>query len=275
MNTETLASWAVGMVLVLAAAFTPAWAFDHTHRSWGRLLERHVVWNAEGTESHVDYAGFQADKRMLESYLDSLSAVTGEEFSGWGRKQRLAFLINAYNAFTVELVLTRYPNLQSIKDLGSFFSSPWKKRFFVLLDAERSLDEVEHGIIRRPGAFDEPRIHFAVNCASIGCPALRHEPFIADRLDSQLEDSVRRFLSDRSRNRYNVDANALEVSAIFKWYGADFEPAFGSVRGFLARYARLLADTEPGRNRIRSQQAKLRFLNYDWTLNSLPEAPAA
>ncbi len=257
------------LLLVLAGTLGPAWAFDHQHQDWGRLLERHVVWSPDGTASQVDYAGFKADQRILKGYLDTLSAVTTTEFSSWTREQRLAFLINAYNAFTVQLVLTRFPDLQSIKELGSFFSSPWKKRFFALLDAQRSLDDIEHGMIRGPGAYDEPRIHFAVNCASIGCPALRHEPFLGDRLESQLEDGVRRFLSDRSRNRYNASTDTLEVSKVFDWYGEDFEPAFGSVRGYLSRYAELLADTELARARIRSQQTRLRFLGYDWDLNSL------
>ena len=275
MNAETFQIPAVGLLLMLAAAFGPARAFDHEHREWSRLLQRHVVWNAVGTASQVDYAGFQANHNSLDGYMDTLSAVTATEFSGWTREQRLAFLINAYNAFTVKLVLTRFPDLQSIKDLGTFFSSPWKKRFFVLLDARRSLDDIEHGMIREPGAYDDPRIHFAVNCASIGCPALRDEPFLADRLDEQLEDGVMRFLSDRSRNRYNSNTETLEVSAIFKWYGEDFEPAFGSVRGFLARYGELLADTESDRDRIRRRQTKLRFLEYDWELNGLPQEPAA
>ncbi len=273
MKTETLLSLAFGLLLIVAAALGPAWAFDHQHQDWGRLLERHVVWNTNGTATEVDYAGFRADQQMLLDYLDSLSAVSAEKFSGWSREQRLAFLINAYNAFTVQLILTRFPDLQSIKELGSFFSSPWKKRFFTLLGKQRHLDDVEHGMIREPGAYDEPRIHFAVNCAAIGCPALRPEPFVADRMESQLEDGGRRFLSDRTRNRYNSESDTLEVSKIFDWYGEDFEPAFGSVRGFLARYDRLLADSDSARSRIRSQQTKLRFLAYDWNLNGLSRDP--
>ena len=262
----------VGVLLLLvSSALVPVWAFDHGHPDWDRLVARHVVWVADGTASQVDYAGFQADAPALAAYLDSLSAVTTAEFAGWSRDQRLAFLINAYNAFTLQLVLTRYPDLRSIKDLGSFFSSPWKKRFFTLLGTQRSLDDIEHDMIRSPGAYDEPRIHFAVNCASIGCPALPNEAFVAERLDSQLQDGVRRFLSDRSRNRYNRNSGALEVSKIFDWFGGDFKPQFGSVRGFLARYDRLLADSDSARSRIRNQETKLRFLAYDWNLNSLSQ----
>ena len=201
---------------ILLAATNAALAFDQNHAAWDALLKRHVVVAQNGSSSRVDYAGFHADQSALQVYLDGLSSVTETEYRGWTREQQLAFLINAYNAFTIKLVLTRYPDLKSIKDLGSFLKSPWKKEFFMLLGAERSLDDVEHGLIRAPGAFDEPRIHFAVNCASIGCPMLRDKAYVAERLDSQLEDSVRRFLGDRSRNRYDPASGELEVSRNFR-----------------------------------------------------------
>lgn len=113
----------------------------------------------------------------------------------------MAFLINAYNAATVALILTRYPELDSIKELGSLLRSPWKRRFVDLLGARRSLDDIEHELLREAPDFAEPRIHFAVNCASLGCPALRPEAYEAERLEAQLADQTRRFLRDRSRNR--------------------------------------------------------------------------
>ncbi|HEU5283980.1 MAG TPA: DUF547 domain-containing protein, partial [Burkholderiales bacterium] len=169
-----------------------------------------------------------------------------------------------------ELVLTRYPNLASIRDLGRTFSSPWKKRFFVLLGTQRSLDDVEHGLIRAKGVYDDPRIHMAVNCASIGCPALRPEAFVAGRLDAQLDDQVLRFMGDRTRNRFNPDRRSLEVSRIFDWYGKDFEQGYRGIRsvpGFLARYAAQLADGAQDRQLISQGQTRLRFLDYDWALN--------
>lgn len=111
----------------------------------------------------------------------------------------MAFLINAYNAYTVEWILTRYPNLKSIKDLGSFLQSPWQKKFFSLLGEERHLDWIEHEQL--PPLYSDPRVHAAVNCASIGRPALRNEAFTATRLEAQLEDGMQRFLADRTRNR--------------------------------------------------------------------------
>jgi hypothetical protein len=259
------------MLAVLALALAGrAFAFDHAHRTWDALLKQHVVVAKDGTSSRVDYAGLRADQAALQGYLDELSSVTQAEYQGWKREQRLAFLINAYNAFTVKLILTRYPELASIRDLGSFLSSPWKKEFFTLLGVARSLDGVEHGLIRAPGAFDEPRIHFAVNCASLGCPMLRAEAYVAERLDAQLEDAARRFLSDRSRNRYDAASGTLLVSKIFDWYAGDFSVgAAKSVPAFLARYADLLADEGPARAQLRDGRAALRFLDYDWRLNSV------
>lgn len=255
---------------MLLAAGNAVLAFDQQHAAWDALLQRHVALAQDGNSSRVDYAGFRADQGALQAYLDGLSAVTPAEYRGWTREQRLAFLVNAYNAYTVALVLTRYPELKSIKDLGSLLQSPWKKQFFVLLGAGRSLDELEHGLVRAPGAFDEPRIHFALNCASIGCPMLRNGAYVAERLDAQLEDGVRRFLGDRSRNRYDPASGELQLSRIFDWYKADFEQGqrgMSSVAQFLARYADLLADTASARAALRQAGARIRYLDYDWMLN--------
>jgi hypothetical protein len=255
---------------ILLVAADAAVAFDQNHTAWDALLKRHVIVAQDGRSSRIDYAGFHNDQSALQVYLDGLSSVAQTEYRAWTRERQLAFLINAYNAFTVELVLTRYPDLKSIKDLGSLLKSPWKKEFFTLLGARRSLDDLEHGLIRAPGAFNEPRIHFALNCAAIGCPMLRDEAYVAERLDSQLEDSVRRFLADRSRNRYNSSTTALEVSRIFDWYKADFENGnrgAGSVPRFLARYSDLLADAAAARALVREGRVQVRYLDYDWTLN--------
>jgi hypothetical protein len=256
--------------VLLMGAINAAVAFDQSHADWDALVKRHVIVAQNGGSSRVDYAGFSRDQGALNGYLDSLSAVTQADYQGWAREQRLALLINAYNAYTVKLVLTRYPDLKSIKDLGSFLQSPWKKEFFMLLGATRSLDGVEHGLIRAPGAFDEPRIHFALNCASVGCPMLRDEAYVGARLESQLEDGARRFLGDRSRNRYDPATGKLEVSRIFDWYKADFERGgrgMVSVPQFFARYADLLADAATARAAVRQGQAQIRYLDYDWTLN--------
>ncbi len=244
-------------------------AFDQSHAPWDALAKKHVSWLPGGHASQVDYKGMKADRAALKGYLDSLSAVQQAEYDAWNKAQKLAFLLNAYNAFTVDLVLTGYPDIKSIKDLGSLISSPWKKKFFTLLGKQRSLDDVEHGLIRAPGAFDDARIHMAANCASVGCPALRNEAYAGDKLDAQLEDSVARFLSDHTRNRFNAEASKLEVSGIFDWYGKDFAARAGSLEAWLAKYADKLSGDPKHQQVIRDSKAKIDFLDYDWALNDL------
>jgi Protein of unknown function, DUF547 len=247
-----------------------AQAFDQAHGVWTELLREHVRLLRGGRATQVHYAGFAADRPELKAYLDSLSAVAPAAFASWPRAERQAFLINAYNAFTVELILTRYPDLKSIKDLGSLLGSPWKPKWIMLLGTKVSLDDIEHAMLRKRGDYDDPRVHFAVNCASIGCPALREEAFVASRLDAQMDEQTLRFMSDRTRNRFNAQRGRLELSKIFDWYGEDFRlghRGIASLPAFAARYVDQLADTPAERERIRSGTVDIAFADYDWVLN--------
>ncbi|MGK0516761.1 MAG: hypothetical protein ACI9W0_003198, partial [Gammaproteobacteria bacterium] len=157
----------------------------------------------------------------------------------------------------------------SIKDLGSFFSSPWSKKFIPLLGETRSLDNIEHQLIRGDNKYGDPRIHFAVNCASIGCPALREEAYSADKLEQQLTEQTVRFLTDTSRNRFND--SSMELSAIFKWYGDDFTLGFrgsNSLPTFILLYHEALNLTPAQQALLKSENMDNKFLNYDWTLNA-------
>ena len=250
-------------------------AFDHSHAAWTALLKKHVVVQRGGQASQVRYGAFAADRVALKAYLDTLSAVPEASFAAWSKPQRMAFLVNAYNAFTVELILTKYPKLESIKDLGSVFQSPWKPKWVPLLGGKVSLDDIEHEMLRKRGAYDDPRVHFAVNCASIGCPALREEAFVPERLDAQLDEQALRFMSDKSRNRYNAQRGRLEVSKIFDWFGEDFRlghRGIASLPAFMARYAEQLADTPADREKVRGAQVDIAFLDYDWKLNDARSA---
>lgn len=266
-----------GLLLLLAPVAATAQGFDHSHAAWTALLKKHVVLVNGGKASQVRYAGFQRDRATLKGYLDSLSKVTQSEFDGWSKAQRMAFLINAYNAFTVEKVLTRYPEIRSVWDFGRLIGNPFKDRFFTLLGRPATLDRIEHEILRKPGTYEEPRVHFAVNCASIGCPMLREEAYVAERLDAQLDEQARRFLSDPSRNRYDPASGRLEVSRIFDWFREDWTSGYRGFEGkgapirsreqYFAAHAALLADTPEHRETIEAGKAALRFLDYDWTLN--------
>jgi hypothetical protein len=260
------------LTALLMLTTLPVLAFDHAYRDWNALLVRHVKIAADGHSSRVDYRGMATDRAALKAYLTSVSTVSESDYKQWPKPQRLAFLINAYNAWTIDLVLSRYPDLKSIKDLGSVFQSPWKKKFIPLFGQERSLDDIEHGMIRTPGAFDDPRIHAAVVCASIGCPMLRSEAFTAEKLEAQLADGLRRFLADPSRNRFDAASGQLLVSKIFDWYGKDFElghRSFDSLKTTFARHAEQLAKAPEDRERIRQGDYALKFLDYDWRLNDV------
>jgi hypothetical protein len=267
-----------GVLLMATALFllipTPGHAepFDHEHATWNLLVKNNVHWDLNRTASQVNYSGFQNTHDFLQRYLSSLSSVTLAEFDTFSREQQLAFLINAYNAFTVELILTEYPDVSSIKELGSFFSSPWKKKFFNLLGESQNLDGFEHDLIRGSGRYNEPLIHFAVNCASVGCPALLDEAFVADKLDQQLLESTERFLHDRSRNRFDVKTGTLEVSSIFDWYEVDFTQGwrgYDSLDDFFRTHADWIADDAKSVQALREGELQMEFLDYDWNLNSL------
>jgi hypothetical protein len=246
--------------------------FDHSHAVWSGLLKRHVVLVRGGQASQVRYTGMAEERAALKGYLSSLSAVSEDGFTAFSLTQRQAFLINAYNAFTVELILTKYPDLTSIKDLGGFLSSPWKPKWILLLGGKVSLDDIEHAMLRKRGVYDDPRVHFAVNCASIGCPMLREEAFVATRLDAQLEEQTNRFMSDRTRNRFDEARGRLQLSRIFDWYADDFnrgDRGITSLQAFAGLHAERLSDSVAGRERIRSGRFDIGYLDYDWSLNDV------
>jgi hypothetical protein len=238
------------------------------HSIWDGLLKKYVQAINDGKSTSVDYAGFLKEQGQLNLYLDKLSAMPLSEFDALAKEDQLAFLMNAYNAWTVDFILTKYPDLKSIKELGSFFRSPWKKEFIPLLGETRSLDDIEHNLIRGSGRYKEARIHFSVNCASIGCPALRAEAFIGSRLNAQLEEQTQLFLSDKTRNRISKDT--LEVSSIFKWYKEDFEKGWSgvdSLENFFALYAEFLNLSDQQVLALKEDNLDIKFLDYDWRLN--------
>lgn len=251
-----------------SAAHAQAMPLDHGYAAWDALLHKHVKWLPDQKQSRVDYKGLLAERAALQKVLAEWSGVTVAQFTAFNREQQMAFLINAYNGFTLELVLTRYPRLQSIKDLGSLLQSPWKNKFFTLLGERQHLDWIEHEMLRP--RYADPRIHAAIVCASIGCPALRPEAFTAPKLDAQLEDGLRRFLADRTRNR--MEGGRLQVSSLFKWFKDDFEKGhqgFSRIEDVFARYADLLTDLPAEREKLRAKTVAISHLDYDWSLNDL------
>ncbi len=221
------------------------------HKEWTALVSKHV--DAQGL---VDYKGFTADKDKLQVYLDKLS--NNAPAKSWTKEDKIAYWLNAYNAFTVKLIVDNYP-VNSIKDLAPkkaiiFINTVWDKKFFKINGRRMSLNNIEHRIIRKN--FTEPRIHFALNCASMSCPKLRKEAYEGKNLDAQLTDQAKDFLADKNRNQ--VDANNPKVSAIFDFYGMDMTKWTGMT---LIDYINQYAPVKINAN------AKLQYLNYDWSLN--------
>ena len=238
--------------------------FDHSH--WNQLLTNNIV--TAGASTQVDYAGMDKQSALLQQYLNSLSNVKKGEFDGWTKNDQLAFLLNAYNAWTVKLILSDYKNIESIKDLGNVFKSPWKKTFIPLFGDDVSLDHIEHTLIRGSDRYNDPRIHFAANCASIGCPALRNEAYDGAQLDKQLEEQAQHFLSDSTRNFAKGDR--INLSSIFKWYRGDFEAGWRDayeLSEFLLLYADALSLTAEQIDALEADDMDIKFLDYDWHLN--------
>jgi len=261
-----LATLLTGPLIVLAGA-TAAEVFDHEHALWTEVLQQRV------REDRFDYAGLQREREVFDRYLAQLHAVTPAELEGWTREQRYAFWINTYNAHTVDLVTRNWP-VKSIKDIGGFFSPVWDKEFIPMRahhpqgkKEKLSLDDVEH-LILRP-SFHDARVHAAVNCASIGCPPLRPEAFVAARLDAQLDEQVRSWLADPARNRYEREQSTIRVSEISKWFDEDFERDAGSVEAWIQRYAP--ADEAAWRKSAKKRRGK--DAAYDWKINAARQSP--
>ncbi len=219
------------------------------HQLWDTLLSSHV-----SEDGLVDYEGFIRDSSRLNEYLDMLSDHHPND-ANWSREERLAYWINAYNAFTVKLIIKNYPTA-SIKDIQpgiTFINTVWDIKFIEIEGEQYDLNNIEHGIIRP--RFDEPRIHFAVNCAAVSCPILQNRAYTAKQLDQQLDYAARTFINDPTRNKLSEDQ--LQLSKIFNWYGGDF-----GGRSALIPFIRQYTQQE-----IRDD-ADISFLDYNWALNS-------
>jgi hypothetical protein len=254
MNLKTLHSLAAISVLVFAL-LAPAGAadFDQSHRLFDQVLKRHVK------NGLVDYTALKTGRADLDTYLDQVAAVSESEFARWNQNQQIAFLINLYNATTLRLIIDHYP-VKSIKDIGGLFSGPWKQKVVRLWGATTTLDDLEHGILRK--RYTEPRIHFALVCAALSCPPLREEACSGAALDSQLDDQGRRFLGDPQKNRIDAPNRVAYLSSIFHWYGGDFEKKSGSVLAFTQPYFPKDAQAELARGDF-----KIQYLDYNWSLN--------
>jgi hypothetical protein len=250
MSFFRLSLFGVGLV---AAGGSVGYAFDHTHAAFDRILKQQVH------EGSVNYAALKATPATLDSYLTSLASVSENDFGGWPEKERLAFLINLYNAATLKLIVSNYP-IKSIRSIGWLPGAAWKQEGVALFGKKVSLDEVEHGIIRKN--YADARVHFALVCAARSCPPLRAEPFVAARLDAQLDEQGRIFMSQSEKNRVDAAQRTVHLSPIFKWFSGDFETASGTILKFVTPF--FSADAQ---RVLAGGDFKIEFTDYDWSLN--------
>ncbi|MGE3344820.1 MAG: DUF547 domain-containing protein [Vicinamibacterales bacterium] len=262
-------------VVVLLAAVQPAVPaqspFDHGYGAYAALLDVVV------REPRVDYRALQARDAELRAIEGTFNAVSRVDVDRWSREQQIAFWSNAYNVFTLRAILDHYPIKGSVFSLGPKnsirqISGVWDRLQWSVAGQRLTLDHIEHKILRP--AFTEPLVHFAVNCASVSCPVVAREPYRADQLQAQLENAARKYLV--SPLGLSLAGNTLQVSSIFKWYGEDFVarfrdrgPSTGSdtdraILGVVITYG-----PEAAAAVARSGRARVRFLDYDWSLNDV------
>ncbi len=218
------------------------------YRIYTALLQKHV--NEEGM---VDYSGLLEERSKLDKFLTQLAHHPPAD--DWTENEKIAYWINAYNAFTLQLIIDHYP-IDGIKEIGPILQIPYLNsvfdiRFININGVDLDLNFIEHQVLRKE--FDEPRIHFAVNCASVSCPPLRREAYKADKLDNQLKDQAVRYITGPHNE---ISEERMSLSKIFKWFNSDFTTN-GSLVDFIKPYTPVAID----------EKTKIFFKDYNWGLN--------
>ena len=253
-----------GPLCLLLPAFVGLWvpekgaadAFDQTHARYAAVLTNYV------RNGRVDYARLQAAPQGLDAYLNDLAAVKPQDFAAWTRENRLALLLNLYNARTLRLIIDHYPT-KSIRSIGVLPGAAWRQLVVRIGGQVMTLDHLENSIIR--AEYHEPGIHFALVCAALGCPPLRAEPYVGQRLNEQLDDQAKQFLGLPEKNRFDAATQTLWLSPIFSWYKQDFT----GVAGSLEEYVRPFLPEESRQALKRASRVKVRFTDYNWDLNEV------
>jgi hypothetical protein len=253
-------------------------SFDHSYATYNSLLNQYVI------NARVNYEGFINSRAKFETFLRTLGSVDKDVFESWTEEQRLAFWINAYNAFTIKAIIDHYPIKRSFTLVGIFYAPSdsilqikgvWTKLQFRALGNMVTLDEIEHQILRKK--FNEPRIHMAINCASISCPDLRNEAYTPEKLEEQLADASINFVNNPDKGVYvNEQSGKVKLSKIFKWFGDDFINNYGSKKLFnnyslkenaVLNFTSEYIESEEVKEYLMNNKLKIGYLGYDWHLN--------
>ena len=241
-------------VLRVPVALKPV-EYDHNHNALQNVLEGVVDFGL------VNYDQLLRRRESLEGYLLASARVPRPQFDQWQKAERMAFLLNIYNATTLKLLADHYP-LKSIKDISTL-PPVWKLKVVRLFGRKYSLDDLEHGMIREQ--FKSPQIHFALVCGARSCPPLRAEPYTAGRLEAQFGEQAQAFLRDADKNRVDRDAKIVHLSSIFKWYAEDFGRAEEDLLRFIAPHL-----SAEDRVALEGGGFRIEYTDYDWTLNRQP-----
>ena len=256
-----------------------------SYDSYANVLRKHV-----DTDAMVSYATLKENPTELDRFVRALATVDPKTYEQWDKKAKIAFWINAYNALTLKVIINNYPIEKGIFSGMAYspnsirqISGVWDKVQFLVMGQRMTLNQIEHDLLRREdehltekyGQFNEPCIHVALVCAAKGCPSLRNEPFVGDKLDEQLNDQTKRFLSNPSKFRIDQDNAKVYLSSIFQWFGKDFVETYAPKEGFgnhsevqravLNFISKHLISQQS--DFLRSGKYTIEYLDYDWSLN--------
>jgi hypothetical protein len=256
-------------------AQNPSSAVSFSYNDYEAVMQSFV-----DNDGLVDYKGLKADRDRLDAFADSIAKIDKKTFAKWSEKEKIAFWINAYNGLTLKTIIDNYPIKPTfpasiIHPKNSIRQIPgvWDKLKFSIMDDKLTLDDIEHNILRQD--FNEPRIHFAIVCASISCAKLSREAYTADNLDARLESQTRQFLNNRGKFFIDREKGAVYLSPYFKWFGRDFVKSYGTDEKYLKRSQTERASLnfisgyldEKDREYLLSAKYSITYLDYDWSLN--------
>lgn len=227
------------VLLLFLSASSFAQNFDY--KSYNKFLSNYV-----SQKGNVNYDKIKNNKSELDAIIKQFEKTQPND--KWSREEEIAYYINAYNIYTLKIITDNYP-VKSIKEIPSV----WDKKFVLSSKGKISLGDIEHKILRK---MNEPRIHFAINCASFSCPNLLNEAYLPLTLEKQLETVATSFVNDKTKN--NITASEIKISEIFNWFGGDFKTKKTSVIDFINKYSTVKID----------KNAKIKYLNYNWSLNN-------